>query len=170
AAGDLDEPTCPDRPGPTVSVLGDRPQTATRLQTLAKSKRVRGLAAILVSGTLAAVVAVLYRFDPARVSFYPACAFHLLTGLHCPGCGATRALHQLLHGHLGEAFRYNPLLIIALPYLGYTALSESRRVVGRRPWPQPFRSSRSVWAIFALVMIFWFLRNLPMAPFSWLAP
>lgn len=160
----------PDRSGPAMSIFGDRPQTATRLQILAKSRGIRCLAAILVAGVLTIAAVVLYRFDPARVTFYPACAFHLATGLHCPGCGATRALHQLLHGHVGRALRYNSLLVLVLPYLGYTVLSESRRAVGRRPWAQPFRSALSIWAFFVLIMSFWFLRNLSIAPFSWLAP
>lgn len=139
----------------------------TGFQTLANTRWVRCLTAALV---LAVAAVVLYRFDPARSSFYPACAFHLVTGLHCPGCGATRAVHQLLHGHVGKAFRNNPLLMLALPYVGYSILSELRRAVGRRSWPQPFRSAWSVWVILALVMSFWFLRNLPVEPFSWLAP
>jgi hypothetical protein len=61
----------------------------------------------------AAVIAggwVLYTFPPGTVSFYPPCAFRALTGLQCAGCGTTRALHQLLHGNIGEAFRLNPML------------------------------------------------------------
>src|ERR1035437_4948003 len=41
--------------------------------------------------------AVLFFFDPAKHGFYPICLFHSLTGLNCPGCGATRAAYQLLH-------------------------------------------------------------------------
>ena len=36
--------------------------------------------------------------DPAMQSFLPPCLFHAFTGLYCPGCGATRALHRLVHG------------------------------------------------------------------------
>ena len=43
--------------------------------------------------------AVLFFFDPAKHGFYPVCVFHALTGWNCPGCGATRAAYQLLHGH-----------------------------------------------------------------------
>src|SRR5262245_59462168 len=31
-------------------------------------------------------------------SFYPACTFKQLTGLDCPGCGLTRAMHSLMTG------------------------------------------------------------------------
>jgi uncharacterized membrane protein YfcA len=61
---------------------------------------------------------VLYTFPPATSAFYPRCVFRELSGLDCPGCGTTRALHALLHGRIGEAFRFNamlfPLMIVAL--------------------------------------------------------
>lgn len=43
----------------------------------------------------------------------PQCAFHALTGLPCPTCGATRAALQLLHGHFVASFLYNPLAFLA---------------------------------------------------------
>ena len=43
----------------------------------------------------------------------PQCAFHSLTGLPCPTCGATRAAGQFLHGHFAASFRFNPLAFLA---------------------------------------------------------
>ncbi len=43
----------------------------------------------------------------------PQCAFHSLTGLPCPTCGATRAAWQFLHGHFAASFRFNPLAFLA---------------------------------------------------------
>ena len=57
---------------------------------------------------------MLYTFPPTQFAFYPPCMFHKLTGLNCPGCGTTRALHQLLHGHIGAAFRLNPMLFLLM--------------------------------------------------------
>ncbi len=56
----------------------------------------------------------------------PACPFHQLTGWLCPGCGATRALFALLHGHLHTAWAANPLLLLALPGIGGYALAAFR--------------------------------------------
>ena len=94
-------------------------------------------AAALVTGA----VAVLYVFDPATAGFYPPCAFRAMTGLLCAGCGATRAVHQLLHGHFIEAFRLNAMFVVTAPLLLVGAASEARRAIRgdspalmKRPW------------------------------------
>src|SRR5215467_1289585 len=56
-------------------------------------------------------------FDPGHTGFFPICPFRALTGFTCPGCGSTRALHQLLHGNFSAAFKLNPLFLIGLPFL-----------------------------------------------------
>ncbi|HUE36712.1 MAG TPA: DUF2752 domain-containing protein, partial [Candidatus Acidoferrum sp.] len=61
--------------------------------------------------------AVLFFFDPTKNNFYPICQFHLLTGLYCPGCGATRASYQLLHGNLMAALHDNALYVVSLAAL-----------------------------------------------------
>lgn len=42
------------------------------------------------------------------------CPFHALTGLYCPGCGGTRAVWYLLHGHFLLSFRFHPLVLYAV--------------------------------------------------------
>ena len=56
-------------------------------------------AAIVLGAAALGAMAVIFFFDPVKNNFYPVCQFHRLTGLNCPGCGATRALFALLHGH-----------------------------------------------------------------------
>ena len=114
-----------------------------------------GVATALMGG------AVLYFFNPSQAGFYPRCFFKMITGWDCPGCGGLRATHQLLHGHLREAFALNPLFIVALPLLGYFV---ARPIVGfftGRAWPQPFKSVVWLWLGAAVVIAFSVLRNLP---------
>ena len=60
--------------------------------------------AAAIWASLAAGGAYLYWFEPGKTGFFPSCPFRALTGFNCPGCGTTRALHQLLHGNVVAAF------------------------------------------------------------------
>jgi hypothetical protein len=128
------------------------------------------LPALAVLALLSAVAGlVLFCFDPRQYHFYPVCFFHKTTGLLCPGCGALRAMHQLLHGHLVSAFRFNPVLVVSLPiaaWLGAWYVWQKARnepaALGLRPlW---------LWLILAAVLVVSVLRNLPGAPFALLRP
>lgn len=125
----------------------------------------------LLVGGAAVVLALLFAFDPARHAFFPKCVFYWATGLFCPGCGSQRALHALLHGHVGEALGQNALVVLALPYFAYVAirraLEASGRIATRTGAPLP----RAVAVgLVAVVIGFMIVRNLPVQPFAWLAP
>ncbi len=45
--------------------------------------------------------------------FHMPCMLHEITGLYCPGCGATRSVRALAHGQLTRSFLYNPFI----PYM-----------------------------------------------------
>ncbi len=62
----------------------------------------------------AGAATTLYFFNPSAYGFYPVCQFHRLTGLNCPGCGATRALYALLHGNFSTAMHDNALVVTCL--------------------------------------------------------
>ena len=115
-------------------------------------------------------VAVLYVLDPRVPGNYPVCPFLSLTGCYCPGCGTLRALHRLLYGDITGALGYNPLTVLALPFVGYSLLTGALRAF---QWPAPrpsFVHPRWIWALLAGVVLFWVLRNVPVTPFSMLAP
>ena len=114
---------------------------------------------------LASGVWLLRRFDPAEYSFYPKCVLHEVTGLHCPGCGSTRAVGALVDGRFMDAVRYNPLLIIGGPMILVVVLWKRKRersaVAG---WP--------VLTVFLLVflIVYFIARNVPSPTRSIFAP
>lgn len=110
-------------------------------------------------------------FDPSTSSaLYPACPFRAVTGLDCPGCGVTRALHSLANGDLPAALDHNVLWVVALPVLLWWMLRGFVRSRGRRP-PGPSVTWRPwmTWTLVSTVLAFWLVRNLPWWPFDWLA-
>ena len=107
----------------------------------------------------------LFVFEPGRSGFFPPCIFRTLTGFTCPGCGTTRALHEITHGHLLAAFMLNPLLVLALPFLLYALLRYSVTVMrGRVPRPNALPASY-IYALFFVIVSFWIFRNTPFYPF-----
>jgi hypothetical protein len=132
--------------------------------------RRRLLAAAAVAACAVGAAVLLWHQDPAAPGNpYPRCLLHALTGLHCPGCGALRALHRLLHGQLAAAFRMNALVVVLLPLVLLGLVQQALP----RLWPAwaPERASpRSVWALFAVLALFAVARNLPVEPFRRLAP
>ncbi|MCD8387206.1 MAG: DUF2752 domain-containing protein [Bacteroidales bacterium] len=103
---------------------------------------------------------VAYGADPQHTWWLPRCWWHHFTGLRCPSCGSTRALHALLHGHPIEALRHNYFMLVSLPLLAaaaYASLSASATAARIRSWVfQP-------WVLLsyaALFFIWWIARNL----------
>ena len=113
--------------------------------------------ALAAGGILAGVL--LWNYPPTEASFWPKCVFHRLTGLLCPGCGATRGLYALLHGEVLYSLQCNlfliPLPILCLLFWRSEQLRKSRKLP---------------WVLFGVVLAYWILRNLPFAPCAWLRP
>lgn len=63
--------------------------------------------------TLAGWLWVLLALLPGHHLGWP-CLFRFLTGMPCPGCGATRAMLCVLHGRVAEAILINPVGPLAL--------------------------------------------------------
>lgn len=135
--------------------------------------RSRALRITLVLLAIAGVVAglvTLYFVRPAPNTIYPPCPFYTFTRLHCPACGTTRSTHALLHGRVAQAFAYNPISPWLLPILGVYALYRAARFIRGQP-REPRRVSNAwLWVMFAVILAFWIARNIPVKPFTWIAP
>src|ERR1700747_2073509 len=119
--------------------------------------------AVAITGLAGAVF--LYRYSPQEHSFYPRCPFYALTQHYCPGCGATRAVAELLHGHVAAALHFNAAVTLLMPvllwYFGRAYCTAVRE--DRIEWPQvPEWLSR---AALASVLIFAVVRDMAPAIF-----
>ena len=117
---------------------------------------------------LAAGAVFLFFFNPASPTnqWFPKCPFLLLTGYQCPGCGSTRAFYQLLHLHPIAAFKFNPLMMLTLPFIVYGFLGFTRSAITGKPHRRVFIPPFYMWAWLIALVFFWILRNTPWYPFS----
>lgn len=111
----------------------------------------------MIGGIAAAVIYGM--FDPADHALFPKCPFLMLTGgLRCPGCGSQRAIHALLHLHLKDAFMYNPLVVISIPFLVLLAAAS----IFKDSHPEFYNKINSSLISKLLLVIFvlwWIVRN-----------
>ena len=129
-----------------------------------RNRYIKFLILIIAAGT----ILLLYFFVEPKNGILPKCFFHELTGLYCPGCGVQRSFHALLKGHILTAIDYNLLFILFLPLITYFILAFT--------WGKKHPASSFIYkpvfsfTVVIVVVSFWVLRNIPVTPFSWLAP
>jgi len=99
--------------------------------------------------------------DPAQEPWFPKCVFKYMTGYDCPGCGSQRAFHALLNLDIPSAFKINPLVVIAIPYLLLFILITAPKEPGK--WALKCRrlvyGPIALYLVCAIVISFWVLRN-----------
>ena len=89
------------------------------------------------------------------------CAFHMITGLYCPGCGGTRAMQALFSGAFFKAFVYHPFV----PFIAVTGtwfmVSQTieRALKGRVKIAMHFREVY-MWLALAIIVINMLVKNL----------
>lgn len=124
------------------------------IEKIAKVKH-KHLLWIIVFLVVFSIGCCVFLVNPEEAWWMPKCPFFLLTGLKCPSCGNTRAMHQLMHGNLVESFNYNPFIVISLP-LAVTIIwlyLKKPRIIDQK-WV-----NRLCWLYVGLYFIWWILRN-----------
>jgi hypothetical protein len=116
-----------------------------------------GVAAVTAGASMLLIAMV----DPNQPGNFPRCPFLALTGLYCPGCGSTRALHALAHGDFVSSAAYNPLTVGAVLVLAWWWVRWTRRIHNERPRLR-LAPPIVLWAFIAMIGAFWVLRNLPL--------
>jgi len=106
---------------------------------------------------------------PTDYGMIPSCPFHAGTGFYCPGCGSTRATHFFITGHPLTSLRYNPLVLLVLPLLVFSAIRWFALVFMCKDIPFP-RQTGVYWAVLIVFLLFFIARNIPLELFDVLRP
>ncbi|GBC84931.1 hypothetical protein HRbin11_01368 [bacterium HR11] len=97
----------------------------------------------------------------------PVCLLYTLTGIPCATCGTTRAFQALARGHLLEALRYQPLIMLTVAVSTAATLADlvAWWATGRQWLPTALRRLRvSAWTVVALFLINWVYLVLFLSP------
>ena len=125
---------------------------------------------LAVGGAAVAGAAFVALVAPKGQAFYPRCPLYSLTHIYCPMCGATRAAHALAHGDLVGALHNNIVLVAAVPIVAALWVVWLLRSMGK-PVPRVLpRGMRWTVVLAAFLVLYAVLRNIPVAPFTALAP
>ena len=88
------------------------------------------------------------------------CTWKRFFGLDCPGCGLTRCFVALSHGHVGQAWRFNPAGFLLFALLLYQVPFRSVQIWRISKGRGDYRHSNWVltvtaWLIIAALLIQW---------------
>ncbi len=113
-----------------------------------------GLVLIAVLG----ILSVIYLLAD-RAGFVIPCPLYHYLGFYCPGCGGTRAVRELLHGHLLRSLWYHPLVpygaIVGMAFMG----SHLLRHLGVPVKGMKYRNIY-LWAALGILVVNWIGKNL----------
>lgn len=112
---------------------------------------------LLLFSAAAAFVLLLFNNPNESGNILPQCLFYKCTGLYCPGCGGTRALYAIMHGHICEALRQNLLVFLLVPIFIILIF-----------FPETAKKRGFAQTVLVVILAFFALRNIP--AFSFLAP
>ena len=120
----------------------------TRLKNL-----ISDVAGVIILGM---VYFVIYHFTGHGIP----CVFRYITGLKCPGCGMTHAMHSLLTGDFISAFSYNPLSVTVIPVLIIYFLYRAFIYVREKDEDLKIWEYIFIIILFIITIIFTILRNI----------
>lgn len=97
------------------------------------------------------------------------CFFRKITGFYCPGCGVTRMLYSLVKLNFYQAFRYNPLIFLAMPFIIFCILDRLIKWLKNRNDYFYTKINNRIWIMLVVItLLFGLLRNIP--AFDYLIP
>ena len=97
------------------------------------------------------------------------CVVNSIFGIYCPGCGITRMFISIVKLDFYQAFRYNPMVFLLLPFFIFYGILEVRAIIYKKDNILNNTKFKFIWIILiVIVILFGILRNIEM--FNFLAP
>ncbi|MGN1147526.1 MAG: DUF2752 domain-containing protein [Lachnospiraceae bacterium] len=97
-----------------------------RQLTLEQGMYIAGIIAFFVGGPF-----ILFYISKMDSGIYPPCVLYSLLGIYCPGCGGTRAMRELLHGHIIQSLYYHPLVVYSVTIYLVFMISQTISLLSR---------------------------------------
>ncbi|MEO0404969.1 MAG: DUF2752 domain-containing protein, partial [Bacteroidota bacterium] len=103
----------------------------------------------------------LFIHDPQESDAFISCPIYSVSGYECPGCGSQRAIHDVMHFRLVDAFKHNAMVLLMLPYIffgfiyQYLNITEVKKIWIRKN----MYGGKIMLLIIAAVLVFGILRN-----------
>lgn len=115
---------------------------------------------------LLAAILVGYYFLNRHFHIGIPCIVYSTTGFYCPGCGVTRMLFSLLSLKIKDAFMYNQLMFILLPFIVIYYFYYMYSYVTGKKADLLNKLPKGIWVVLLVsVFVFGIMRNLPWFPF-----
>ena len=114
-----------------------------------------------VSASLAAATLFIVARNPHETQLSFGCLMFNAVGVYCPGCGGTRAVHDVFTGDFAGALHMNALVTLLVIPLGIAGLLYwfARSAGYRLPSFNP--PMWVTWTAVGVVAAFWVVRNMP---------
>ena len=127
-----------------------------------KNRVIGGLLVLLL-------VYLLHLFLKTNFDIAIPCIFHEITGWYCSGCGITRSIESLVTFNLYQAFRYNMLVVVLIPFFLICVINSLYcYVIDRKNTIYSRVPVNLLIVLVVITLIFGILRNIE--PFDFLAP
>ena len=137
------------------------------MDTFVAARRRHAYLEPLAVGVVAAAGCTIVALNNPSNTGVTTCPFKALTGLPCPGCGATRAAYQLMHGNLGAAIQFNAVAVFVIfPLLLGAYLAWAIPRFGGPTLIRLRMPNWLAWSLLVVLLVWWTVRLLPFAPFT----
>ena len=88
------------------------------------------------------------------------CPIYTIVHVYCPGCGVTRMLGALLKGNFYQAFRYNPLVFMLLPFIIFYIVDLIHSKITKKELYTNRVNNKDFYVLIVILLIYGLLRNI----------